>query len=423
MAVRRKIVLYCVCERPARGREALTVANTLQLLCRAALAFAALASPCAARVDPDLLQQAREHVAAYLHQMPNYVCRVSIERREGPARADYLMLRDRLTLEVAFVEGRELYQAPGERAFEDKPLERLTHGGAFATGNYAAHLREIFLSDHATFTAAEMANVSGQRRVRIEFRVPIRRSLLTMSESGRREPVGYSGTLLLEPATFAPAELRVKIDQISKRSSVTQVDEVTLYRLARIGESDAILPASSESDLFTRRGQRMRNSVIFDDCRRYGSDTAIHFDAPPPAEPAPVTPVPAAPLSLPSGTTVTAELDAPLDESSAIGDPVTARIADASPLFSHAHITGAIARIERLTDPNGAHWRLFVLRFNRIVSEDRAGAFHAHLQGIETQQSTIEGSDIPRALGECAFRVRETGLPVERGLRMIWQTE
>ena len=58
----------------------------------------------------------KTQMRAYLTQVPDYVCRVNVERYQGSGRGR-LPLRDRLRLEVAYVGGRELYAMPGATRF------------------------------------------------------------------------------------------------------------------------------------------------------------------------------------------------------------------------------------------------------------------------------------------------------------------
>src|SRR5262245_35714585 len=101
----------------------------------------------------DLLHaRARYHVAQTLKGLPTYTCMQTIERMNRRAPAKRSELLDVLRLEVALVNGRELYKWPGEGTFEESELRNLVKSGATGTGQFAGYAQAIFASHAARFT-------------------------------------------------------------------------------------------------------------------------------------------------------------------------------------------------------------------------------------------------------------------------------
>jgi hypothetical protein len=247
-----------------------------------ALSLAGVAAR-AGDLDRDLLRRATGQVRAYLEKLPDYVCRVDIERSERVRPGGRFFSRDQLALEVAFAGGKELYAMPGATRFDEGPIDRFTGGtGAMSTGSYAMHIREVFATGEPEFLAAAVTREGGGERVRIAFHIPPGKSMLTVSDGSRRYVVGYSGLVYLTPGTFELEELEVRITEVPRKTSLARSGERTLYHRVRIGDRELALPASTELTLITRSGQEMRNAVTFRNCRRYEADSTIRFESPDP---------------------------------------------------------------------------------------------------------------------------------------------
>jgi hypothetical protein len=65
-----------------------------------------------------LLARVKTHMGQVLSRLPNYTCLETIERSRRRASGKRFELVDALHLEVAFVDGKELFSWPGERSFK-----------------------------------------------------------------------------------------------------------------------------------------------------------------------------------------------------------------------------------------------------------------------------------------------------------------
>lgn len=95
------------------------------------------------------------------------------------------------------------------------------------------------------------------------------------------------------------------------------------YARERIGESDFLLPQSSEQILVDARGIEQRNVVSFRECRQYIGQSELKFDEPVP-DSTPARPAPAQ-ILLPENLRLDFNLTTDINPArSAVGDPVTA---------------------------------------------------------------------------------------------------
>src|ERR1044071_8903113 len=100
---------------------------------------------CFAADDGDLLPRIRDHMRGYLARLPDYTCRVTIERSGRRNARTAFELTDRLRLEIAYANGREYYAWPGDDRFENG-IDGLPHRGLVSEGSWALHARKLFLT-------------------------------------------------------------------------------------------------------------------------------------------------------------------------------------------------------------------------------------------------------------------------------------
>src|SRR4051812_25548544 len=122
--------------------------------------------------DVLLLARARAHMSHLLMRLPNYTCLQTIERtRRSPGRR--MELVDVVRVEVALVDGRELFAWPGSKKFEDTEIIDMVKGGAIGNGNFALHAKAVFQSNTPRFTfVGERIREDGRKTLRWDFTVP-----------------------------------------------------------------------------------------------------------------------------------------------------------------------------------------------------------------------------------------------------------
>ena len=140
-------------------------------------------------VTPDAIRLARirYHMSQNLTQIPNYTCTQTIERSTRRAKGRKFQLIDTLRLEVALVNGNEMFAWPGSGRFEDKKIADLVgRGGAIGNGAFAGHARAVFLSGAPRFSGRSrrigLRNVYYQRG--IDLRRAKRRRVMAFSRNG-----------------------------------------------------------------------------------------------------------------------------------------------------------------------------------------------------------------------------------------------
>src|ERR1035438_7070534 len=99
------------------------------------------AAACSSAADPPaLVSRIRQHMREYVAHLPDYTCRITLERSARPKARAAWQPRDRLRLAVAYTGGQELYSWPGEARFQGGIEDLLPGHGMVSNGSYALHV-------------------------------------------------------------------------------------------------------------------------------------------------------------------------------------------------------------------------------------------------------------------------------------------
>jgi len=230
--------------------------------------------------DGELLARIRQQAAKNLTRLPNFTCLETIERSRRQAPARRYQLVDIARVEVALVQSKELFAWPGSGRFDDRDLRELIPGGASGNGSFALHARAVFLGRHTTFEALGEVDFQGRRALRFAYTVPQPFSGFTIRNGNNAAVVGYVGEFLAAKDTLDLLRLTVRGTDLPVTLAIQDHQEALEYQRVKIGESDYLLPRSSDMSLTDAEGLESRNRTAFTNCRQYGAESVISFDVP-----------------------------------------------------------------------------------------------------------------------------------------------
>jgi hypothetical protein len=279
--------------------------------------------------SPEAEQLMRIRLAAQrnLTRLPNFTCLETIERsrRRLPARKYDLI--DIARLEVALVNGKELFAWPGSGQFDDREMRDLIPGGATGNGSFAMHARAVFLGRHTTFDNLGETVLEGKPVYRYSYNVPQPFSGFTIRNGNRSAVVGYKGEFFIDKKNLDVLKLVVQGIDFPPSLEVSEHAETLGFQRLPIGESDYLLPQSSDLILGDAGGVESRNRTTFSGCKQYGVQSTISFDAPEEGSDAAAAKAVEPRGQIPGDLDV--ELDLPGMElgKTAVGDAITAKVA------------------------------------------------------------------------------------------------
>jgi len=224
------------------------------------------------------LGRIRAHMGDVLLHVPNYTCIETMERTRRTGATHQFQMQDTLRLEVALVEGKEMFAWPGSKKFESDDLRTLISGGSYGNGAFALFARAIFLTSAPTFVYRGEETLQGRTLVRYDFRVQQLVSGYQLRVEERTAIVGYHGSFWADPQTLDAVRLEVVADGIPLDLGLSYSSDRIDYARTRIGEEDFLLPSESELEMRQPNGVENRNFVRFSSCRQYTGESILRFD-------------------------------------------------------------------------------------------------------------------------------------------------
>ena len=384
-----------------------------------------------------LLARIRQHMEQVLTRQPNYTCLETIERSRRSGRGRKFQLMDALHLEVAVVEGKELFSWPGEREFKERDLRELAPTGAIGNGSFALHARSVFLSSSPLITYAGEEVLDGRPVARYDYSVPQFRSGYKITMGPLSGITGYRGSFWSDRETLDLTRLDVEAVDIPPVLPLRGARDSMRYERVPIGETTFLLPKSSEMVMEDFEGGASRNAIHFSRCRQYAGESTLSFAEVPEGDAPPVALAEA--ISLQGGLLVQLELLTPVKfPGNAIGDEIEARVTRDSKskkqvlIPKGALLKGNVALLERRKDFRGQERVLVALQWREISFDGKVGPFEGQLEeggAITVSDSSSRGiyqkpsqRELPMLPHRDVFYVRKDFLDLPRGLPLNWRT-
>lgn len=277
--------------------------------------------------DTILMARIRSVVSQMMARMPNFTCVETIERSRREQTSKKFQLLDTVRLEVALVDGKELYAWPGANKFEESDVRLLVGGqGAIGTGDFALHAKSIYFSGNAKFEYKGQETINGRPAHKFYFRVPRMGSYYIMRMGSAEGEVGYYGWVWNDVETLELTRLEMNIDEIPPQVPLKEGHKLLDYAPVKIGAEMYTLPVGMDMSLTSMDGTESRNRALFSSCRQYAGESTLIFEDPPPDTAAPK----AAPtvIILPEGVAVSLKLMTAVDLSkSVVGDSLKFEVA------------------------------------------------------------------------------------------------
>lgn len=338
------------------------------------------------------LAQIKYRMAQTLARQPNYTCVQQVERSQRRLPKGRYELHDLLRIEVALVDGKEMYAWPGSRRFEDVELSAMVTGGAIGTGNFALHARAVFQTNSPRFRHIGPAEWNGRKTVRYDYVVPQMTSGYRIRVKDREAVVGYHGSFWADAETLELVRLEVVADDIPPSLGVVSAHDAMEYARVKIGESEFLLPKSSELVMADIFGNENRNRTTFTSCKQYSGESVLVFDAPPEDDAgegaARAAEAPKEEVELPANLLFDVKLQTEVDSATAaVGDPVTAILEDAIKINRRliapkgAALSGRILRLERQGE-----FTLLDFQFTELEAGNTHGTLLAMVDVMDVNQ-------------------------------------
>jgi hypothetical protein len=388
--------------------------------------------------DEILLGRVRVVAAQAFARLPNFTCVETIERSRRAAPNKKYEFLDTIRLEVAYVDGKELYSWPGETRFEERDLPTMVGGaGAIGTGDFALHAKSVLLGPMVVFQPAVAEEMDGRAVYRFDFRLSIQYSGYMLRIQPNEGPVGFSGSTWHDKTTLDLLKLEVIIDEIPANLPLRRGEKRIHYKRTVIGEDSFLLPVSMDMTLTHANGSESRNAMTFASCRQYMGESTLIFEEPAPDAKPRESKVE---VTLPGGLGVPLRLRTPLELAKvARGDLIETETGrevkrrDVVLLPKGARVRFRVSRVACYSSPISHCW--IALLPERFEFENKSGGFKAQVDPAMLESSTsvllrgLPRSQLMREQASLGEVEPGAGIIVVRGERqlasgyqMLWRT-
>jgi hypothetical protein len=386
--------------------------------------------------DVVMLRRIKVHMEQRLSRVPNYTCLETITRSTRaseryvvavPGKPVPFRRKDVMRLEVAEVEGVELYADAGAHYFEKKDILDFRRGGLMGNGTFTTFAHDIFLTSIPVFRYAGEEQVKGRPLLRWEFSIPQFMSKFNVGTDLGRAEIGFHGSFWADPQTLDAVRIDITGDDIPSYTGLSGTWDRVEYASSIIGGREVLLPLSGEIRTRDLRGWENSNELTFTHCREYGVQSVIKYDDP--DKPSEGGPGGTKYIDLPAGLQLTLTLETPFDAAAAhVGDPVAARVeADVKHkntviVPKDAVVTGRVRRLEFHSEG----WPYVLLGIELIQMEfgGKQARFFAELEKVTLPADAagpkrVVNRDLP-GVGMISANGNQLRLPV--GAQLVWKT-
>ena len=228
------------------------------------------------------LADATDYVLNYEKNLPNFIC-TQVTRRYGDPGTGSFRAFDTINERLTYFDHHEDYKVITRN---NEPVE-VSHDklqGAKSSGEFGSIMREIFAPQTETKYAWERwGRLRDTRMMVFSYRVPLSTSHyhIEVQEKGLNIVVGYSGLIFIDNDHHFVHQITLHAEDIPSDFPVQDLSIKLDYDYKKIGDAEYLLPLQFR--LMSREGRMtVKNDVDFHLYRKFGTETTITFDTPPP---------------------------------------------------------------------------------------------------------------------------------------------
>lgn len=333
-----------------------------------------------------ILKRARLTVAQQLVHAWNYTCVQTTQRdyfsddrlnqqgcrtdQPGKPRGQHFK-RDRLRLDMAVSEGREIYSWHAEQKFTSAAVTEIVRDGPISSGNFFGLITNIFILPGTQFAYLGKSQPNDSGAYRFEYSVPLAPSHYTVDDRVHSATVPFHGEFLLAGPDYHLTSLTIVTGPIPDRISICLSKTTITYQAEEIAGYLSLIPAKFSVDVLEDSGTYTVSQSNYSECREFRATSALTFQ---PAEtlPSPSVKEPEGEEWLPAGLPLRVRLRTPVDDrTSYVGDRVEGVLVNAVKLPGSerelpkgAVLTGIITGLAQYYYPD--KYQQFSARFNRV---------------------------------------------------------
>lgn len=349
------------------------------------------------------LLQVRERLLPELARMPHYTCVQTITRKyfrapshhhdkdchtiiaASQVRRRELPLQgwDRLRLEIAIVQGGNVFSWLGASRFEDSDIEAFAGRGPLGSGDFGPFLDSIL--DRGVISFRRESAVGGRHLLEYSYDMPLERSRYNVQTDQGWVVTPFHGEIVLDPQAPDIVSLTVRTAELPESGRACQATSEVEYGRTKIHDRLILIPRETRLRTLHDDSSETLNSTSYTACREYASNSRMLMQAPPEPAGSSAPGAPQAPRGpLPAGLRFSGRIVTTIDsDTAAAGDPIEGVLRSAirdktnqviAPAGSR--FRGRLMRVERRLEPG--EYVTIGLRFESV----QAGGYEIPLAAL-----------------------------------------
>jgi hypothetical protein len=224
----------------------------------------------------DLIQRAQIAAFQFNDSLPNFICDQTTSRYESKTIKPDWKLKDRVELELMYLNGREDYRnirINGKLLKKGSPEE----SGSWSLGDFGTTLVDVLsTSTDAKFTKRSTSDrIAGIETAIYDFTVEKANSHWEIRFDGSLKPA-YKGTLYIDPQTARVLRIEKQSRRMPTTYAIDTVEMTVEYGWVEIAGQKHLLPVDSVNlachrDTFNCS----KNEIQFKNYRKFGAESSI----------------------------------------------------------------------------------------------------------------------------------------------------
>jgi len=219
---------------------------------------------------------AREHALTYSAKLPNFLCVEVTDRSVDPSGNGRWRRKDSFGELLRYVDNKETRTTLEVNGHPSSIKRDDMTQWPLSLGEFGHLLSLVFEpSSKAEFHWKETDGLANGRVQVFQYRVEPKNNSMLLSDSSRRVYAGFHGLAYIDAATTGIRRITMEADNLPQDFSIHAASIAVDYDYVTVGAHDYLMPVRGTIQLKRGRREADLNQVVFQDYRRYASQTRI----------------------------------------------------------------------------------------------------------------------------------------------------
>lgn len=205
----------------------------------------------------------------------SFICFETITRSERSSGSSAFHTIDSLSLEVAMVDGKELFSWPGDSKFSNHPPKQLVAAGFTTSGEFLANVQNVLLSNNAVLSYVREGKLHQTKTLQYHFTLSSLVSGYRVFGNDQSAIVPTSGELWVNSDSLELMRLELRADKIPPELGIDHVLTRTDFVASTVGNRRVLLPDVATVTLAEENGRVSKNEISFGHFREYSSKSLV----------------------------------------------------------------------------------------------------------------------------------------------------